>query len=159
MKKQIWIIAFALVSVLTSCTKQQDTNEEFLTGKTEKSWKMTDSYRLIRLKASSKDSTINEYKNYKDCFKDDFVTYQANHKRYYNEGTVKCDSSAVTNQYGGKWEFMNNYKMLNNKTLVGDANYYDVIELTEDKLILRYLTASDFTTKDSSFQYLVYKAL
>jgi lipopolysaccharide export LptBFGC system permease protein LptF len=159
MKKQIWIIAFALVGLLTSCTKQQDTNEELLAGKTEKSWKMTDSYRLIKLKASQKDSVVNEFKNRPDCYKDDFQTYKADHGRYYNQGVVKCDTVAATNRYTGKWEFMNNYKTLNNKTLVGDSDYLDVVELTEDKLVLKYLYTANSTTQDSTFWYLVYTPL
>jgi lipopolysaccharide export LptBFGC system permease protein LptF len=161
MKKQVLIIALAIVAVLTSCSKSQEEHEELLAGKDSKSWQLTDYYSSIKYLSGKKDSIYGEYKDLKTCFKDNFITYKANRERYYDEGVTKCDTSSKQNSYGGKWIFENNYKTLNHKTLVGDANYYDVIELTSDKMILRSLNNISFssTPQDSFFTYLTYKAL
>ncbi len=161
MKNHVLIIALAIVAVLTSCSKSQEEHEELLAGKDAKSWQLTDYYQKTTYLSGKKDSVYNEYKNLKTCFKDNVITYKANYDRYYDEGLTRCDTSSKQNSYGGKWEFQDNYKTLNLKTLVGDANYYNVIELTSDKMILRSLDNISFssTPQDSSFTYLTYKAL
>jgi hypothetical protein len=153
MKKQIWIIAFALVSVLTSCTKQNEI-EELFAGKSAKSWKRADFYKLTQ-RANLPDTIVNQFQLFEDCAKDDVFTYKANRDCYFDEGVTKCSDKAAQSRYTGKWEFSNNYNTLNLKTLVGDARYYDVIELTEDKLVIRQPFTSNI---DSIFIYMVYKA-
>jgi Lipocalin-like domain len=161
MKKQVLIIALAIVAALTSCSKSQEEHEELLAGKDAKSWQLTDYYQTIKYQSGKKDSVYNEYKNLKTCFKDNVITFRVNYDRYYDEGATKCDTSTKQNSYGGKWAFQDNYKTLNFKTLVGDANYYKVIELTTDKMILRSNDDGVFSSvpRDSFFTFLIYKAL
>jgi hypothetical protein len=156
MKKQILLIAIVIVAVLTSCSKQ-DAHEEMLAGNSEKSWITTDFYRVIRLKGSKRDSIVDDFKNWSVCRKDNYITFKANHMTYYDECSIRCDSLRKQLSYGGKWAFEDHYKTLNLKTLINESRPYEVVELTDNKLVIRHIKSANFEVFDSVYEYLVYK--
>jgi Lipocalin-like domain len=128
-----------------------------LAGNFGKSWNTTDFYRVIRRTGSTKDSIVDDFKNWPVCLKDNYITFKANHSRYYEEGTIRCDSLRKQLSYGGKWAFEDNYKTLNLKTLINESNPYEVVELTDNKLVLRRAMGANFDVFDSVYEYHVYR--
>ena len=94
----------------------------------------------------------------KACLKDDIYIFQTDYRRKSDEGATKCDSSASQTRTQGKWEFINDYKILNFISVINEAIPHDVIELTADKLALRHFLSANPTTRDSTFYYLAFKA-
>lgn len=144
--KTVALSAFIAITAV-SCSKKKDDPTPNTTTKTAKdlllgSW--------IEEKITYKETgepTVIIYPD--DCEKDDFETYQSDGKFVDNNGTVKCSTSE-------KQTITDSYTLsADGKTLTyiysdGSGSLaLQVMELTETKLVLRYVDGGD----DSTIEY------
>jgi hypothetical protein len=133
MKNVIKFLSIAtLLFTLFACKKDAEpTKTELLTAH---AWKTTAAEATINGVKS------NLYASYEACEKDDFTTFKTDKTFISDEGATKCDPADPQTEQA-KWTFLTNETKL--EITVTDSGStatitYDIVELTADKIILKF---------------------
>jgi hypothetical protein len=139
------LIAIAAILSLTCCKDEETGPAPDTRTKTQlmiaSPWKWTASACDVEIDVDGKDGASKDiYGQYPACFKDDLYTFKAD-STTTEASNVKCTTEAAS--YKNTWIFTNGEKNLlwkgkDFKTRQYLARDYTILELTFDKLVLKY---------------------
>ncbi len=129
-----------LITISFNCKDEPPapTREEFLTGNSSKTWKIS---QLLVNDMQYTDTS---------CVDDDLYVFYSDQKYQRTEGATKCSPDLPDVKFDGYWFFSKDKDMLyitNNNDTVNPVYRYIVNEILEDKLKITYRDSLDYTYK------------
>ncbi|GAB3299471.1 hypothetical protein ACFQT0_31055 [Hymenobacter humi] len=155
MKKLLPLLLF--YASLTACQKDKDpaapTKTDLLTAT---NWRLA-AYTVVSVTAGSS-TTVDAYAAYPACQRDNFIRFRPDKSILYDEGPAKCDP-AISQTETSSWQWADNEQTLAVASRVVNASIpYEVVELTNSTLRLRYTRKQYFGGSDLSTDEWTYHA-
>lgn len=135
-KLTLFALSFALLSGIVSCDNDNKKEDPAPTGKTalltSKKWRMI-AYTTLQDGATT---STDVYVVLPECFKDDFLKFNADKTSTLNEGEIKCKSDSPQS-VSTTWDFNSDQTQL---IIANAPAVADILELSSSTLKLQYKT-------------------
>ena len=137
MKNYLLLLALATSFMISSCGKDDDDDK----GPSKSALLANKNWMIIGLTETKSNGTgtIDTYSTLKNCVKDNILRFTPDNKFSVTEGATKCDISDPQEMINGTWALTDD-----GTRITGVAKGYgaeiELVELTNSKLIVKYLT-------------------